>query len=828
MPQKKLFLRLFLPALLLLIAAAIALYFWLFTGLPSLDTLSSRLNLPSVRITDRDGRLLYEAIAEEGGRHTVVALSAIPLDCQNAIIATEDAGFYTNPGVDLRGILRAFWINLTGGETLAGGSTITQQVARNLLLEADERAERTLRRKLRESILAWQLARQYAKDEILATYLNQIYFGGMAYGIEAAAQTYFGESAGGLDLAECALLAGLPQAPALYNPFTDPQAAKTRQLVVLRLMEEQEYIDAEQFSLAEREPLVYASTPYPMQAPHFVMMVLAQVDGLITTEQIYEHGGITVRTTLNLDWQRLAEKAIDEQIASLQRPTERSLDHNIHNAALVALDTHSGEILALVGNADYFDADHAGAINMVIAPRQPGSALKPLVYATALDPARPEPWTAATMILDVQTSFITHEGDSYVPKNYDNQEHGPVLLRDALGSSLNIPAVITLEHIGLDALFTSAAKLGMTTLAASGDPGDFDLSLALGGGEVRLMDLTAAYGAFANGGYRLVPFAITEITDPAGNLLFEAAPAPQERVLDERLAWLISDMLSDDDARIIGFGANSLLRLDRPAAVKTGTTSNFHDNWTVGYTTDLVVGVWAGNTSYEPMRNVTGLTGAAPIWHQFLRSALQGEAEQPFVRPDGLTRVEVCALSGLLPTDACPYRRLEWFVEGTQPVEYDTFYRVVEVDSATGRLADANTPAEWRVRRTVLDLPPQAFPWARAHNIPLLADLSTGSGQSGAPGATALSLLSPAPNAVYRLTAGLPADTQRLRLEAASGLALVEVTFYVDGEAVGIVTESPFAVWWALRAGTHTVWAEGVTAAGERILSERVAVEVKP
>jgi 1A family penicillin-binding protein len=824
--RKSLFILLIL---ILLTALAGGIYFWLFGDLPALDSLSQNLYTPSIRITDRSGRQLYEVLPDEGGRHTVVPFESIPLYLRQATIATEDRSFYTNPGVDLRGILRAFWINLQGGETLAGGSTITQQVVRNLLLESGERAERSLRRKLRESYLAWQLSRHHTKDEILGFYLNQTYYGGMAYGVEAAAQTYFGKSASELDLAECALIAGLPQAPALYNPFTSPEAAKERQKVVLELMEKDGYISPEERSLAEREPLVYTSTPYPMEAPHFALWVRAQLDAILTPEEIYRHGGVTVRTTLNLDWQHNAERAVQRQIEALQK-SEDGLGHNVNDAALVALDPHTGEILAMVGSPDYADTQHEGAINMALAPRQPGSSLKPIVYAAALDPEQSHPWTAATMILDVRTSFTTHDGHAYVPANYDSLEHGPVLVRTALGSSLNIPAVITLNHIGMKALFDQAARLGITTFD---NPDDYDLSLALGGGEVRLIELTAAYGAFANGGFRVTPYAIQEITDPSGNVLYAAEPAEPMQVLDERVAWLITDILSDNDARLIGFGRNSILRLDRPAAVKTGTTSNFHDNWTVGYTPDLVVGVWAGNADYEPMRDVSGVSGAAPIWHQFIRAVLTGTPERSFSRPAGMVRVEVCALSGLLPTEACPYRRQEWLISGTEPTQPDNLYKQVTIDTATGRLADADTPPERRVTQLVLDLPPQAQPWARSQGLTLLSDLTSSPlAPCSLPLATCslpLALISPPANALYRYVPGVSAETQRLRLEAVSASgegSLNQVTLWVDGNLVARLTASPYQAWWPLAVGKHEAWAEAVTVDGERVKSAVIQFEV--
>jgi penicillin-binding protein 1C len=799
----------------------------IFRDLPELDSLASHLAVPSIRITDRHGRLLYEVIPVEGGRHANLDLASIPIVLQQATIATEDRTFFQNPGVDARGILRAFWINLRGGETLAGGSTITQQVARNLLLEQEERIQRTVLRKLRESLLAWRLARRLPKGEILALYLNQIYYGGLAYGVEAAAQTYFGKSIAELDLAECALLAGLPQAPALYNPLVDPEAAKQRQLVVLDLMEKEGMISAAQRSLATREPLVFTSTPYPFEAPHFVLMVRAQLDALLPADVLLTGGGFAVRTTLDLDWQHQAERAIARQLELLRNPGQGQLGHNVNSAALVALDPASGEIRALVGSPDYFDAQHGGAINMAISPRQPGSALKPLVYAAGFDPTRSQPWTPATLIYDVRTTFVTRKGEPYVPANYDGLEHGPVLVREALASSLNIPAVVATEQIGLEEIIAFATDLGITTLA---DPDRYDLSLALGGGEVRLLELTAAYAAFANGGFRVAPYTILQITDLQGNALYQPSPPKLVQVLDRRVAWLISDILSDNDARAPAFGQNSVLRLDRPAAVKTGTTTNFHDNWTVGYTPDLVAGVWVGNTSHEPMRDVTGVTGAGPIWHQFMRAVHTGMSERVFTRPPGLTQVEICSLSGKLPTEDCPYRWNEWFIIGTEPTERDPFYRSVIVDLVNGTLAHAGVPPEQQSQRLVLNLPPQVHPWARTQGLLLYDDLVRGTQlQQGEfqQDDSLLQMVAPGDQTVYRLAPELSREMQRIHLQAVASAGLHSITLWLDGMKLAGFSSPPYEAWWALEVGTHQAWAAAISQEGEQVVSETVTFEVQ-
>ena len=359
----------------ILAALAYGLRLWLFVDLPDITALDDGLATPSIRIVDRQGRPLYEVLGDDQARHSVVPLEKIPLDLQQATIATEDANFYRHPGVSLRGLARALWINLRGGEVVAGGSTITQQVARNLLLDPQERSQRTITRKLRESILAWRLSRNLSKDEVLALYLNQTYFGNLANGVEAAAQTYFGKSVSDLDLAESAMLAGLPQAPAIHDPLTDPQAASDRQSIVLGLMQQRGYITAEQAASAAAEPLSFAAAPFPIEAPHFVTMVIAQLPTIVPPETLAV-GGLEVRTTLDLDWQHTAQSLARRHLQTLNEATARSAPRNATGAALVAIDPHTGHIIAMLGSPDFFDPQTSGAINMALAPRQPGSAFK--------------------------------------------------------------------------------------------------------------------------------------------------------------------------------------------------------------------------------------------------------------------------------------------------------------------------------------------------------------------------------------------------------------------------------------------------------------------
>jgi 1A family penicillin-binding protein len=818
--------------LAVLLVATWGIRAWLFVDLPSLDTLSSNLAAPSTKILDRHGRLLYTISDPHAGRHTTIPLTEIPLTCRQATIATEDANFYSNPGVDVYAILRAVWINARGGEVLSGGSTITQQLARNLLLSPQERTQRTLTRKLRESILAWRLARAYTKDQILQLYLNEAYYGNLAYGIEAAAQTYFSKHAGELDLSECALLTGLPQSPAAYDPLTNPQAARDRQAVVLDLMAKPGYITADDARLAKTEALHFAAVPFPIQAPHWVMYVRSWLEDHFTPEEIYREG-LVVTTTLDLDWQNAAQDIVQRRLDELQHPGENKPARNVNNAAVIALDPRTGEILTMLGSPDYFNLQISGAVNATLALRQPGSSIKPITYAAAFDPRRADPFTPATMILDVRTSFTTKEGEPYVPRNYDLRYHGPVLAREALGSSYNLPAVKVLDHVGVDTMIRLARQMGISTFT---DSGRYGLALTLGGGEVRLLDMATAYGAFANGGLRVEPVAVACVSDARGQLRYQWVYHPGDRVLDERVAYLITSILSDDKARAPAFGEGSVLKLDRPAAAKTGTTSDWRDNWTLGYTPDLVVGVWVGNADNQPMENVSGITGAGPIWHEFMQAALLGRPALDFREPPGLVRVQVCAMSGLPPNpdSPCPHTRTELFTEGTQPTELDTFYRRFKIDASTGQLADANTPPDRVVERVMLVLPAEALEWARDNGVEtanaLLTDDRRQMMNDEGRLTSEIELTHPDAGTVYQISPVTPRETQRIAVSAqvGDGIQLSSLSLWADDQIIATFNEPPYRALWTLEPGPHTFTARGVDHNGRELVSPAVTITVLP
>ena len=807
--------------------------------LPSAVEIRDRTLAQSTLILDRNGRLLYEIVDPHAGAHRPLELDEIPLVLRQAIIATEDVSFYRNPGVDLRAIVRALWINLRSGRTVSGASTITQQLARNVLLGSQERYEKSWSRKVREAVLAYHMTRTMSKDEILALYLNETYFGNMAYGVEAAAQACFGKPASQLDLAECSMLAGLPQAPEAYNPLSNLTAARGRQSVVLDLMVKAGHVTREQAELARQEPLRFAANPFGIEAPHFCMMVRDELARHLGEETL-RRGGLLVYTTLDLGLQHAAESHVKRHLARLNEQTDQSPGHNVQNAAVVVLDHRDGAILAMVGSPDYFDARISGAVNAALALRQPGSAIKPLTYAAAF--ARG--YSPAAMMTDVRTSFLTREGTPYVPINYDYRFHGPVTLRRALACSYNVIAVKLLDEMGVEALVSTAHKLGITSLDEVERQG---LALTLGGCEVRLIELTAAFGALANGGYRVDPRFIDYVEDAEGKVIYRSEARPSERVVDPRVSYLVTDVLSDDRARVPAFGEGSVLDMPFPAAVKTGTTTGWRDNWTLGYTTDLVTGVWVGNADNQSMTSISGVSGAAPIWHAVMSSA-HSSAPRPFPRPPGLLEVVVCAESGQLPGPACTHRKKEIFLPENAPVDTCQMHRLVALDAATGEVATSDCPPERRVYRRLTYWPPEALLWAEEEGLPLPPSVAeahrvapqpidvqgdAGRGPLAATDAetasSGLNLASPFPNSSYLIAPDIPSSFQRIEIAAvcAPELGLSDLSLWIDGQRWHTWHGPPYRVFWTLVPGSHTFRLEGVTSQRQTASSPLVHIRVE-
>ncbi|TAK22047.1 MAG: PBP1A family penicillin-binding protein [Chloroflexota bacterium] len=636
--------------------------------LPAPEAAVERDVFKSTFIYDRNGEPLYEIFDPNGGRRVIIPISDMPQHLVAATLATEDANFYENPGFDLRAIARALWQNFRG-QGYSGASTITQQLVRNALFDPEQRTERSLDRKMKEAILAYKLSQKYSKDEILERYLNEISYGNLAYGIESAARTYFDKSARDLNLAEATLLAGLPQSPSAYNPFINFRGAKERQAEVLGLMVRQGYITEAGAEAALKQELRFAALRSDIKAPHFVMYVRDMLEQRFGKARLYQ-AGFRVYTTLDLSVQRAAEEAARDHIARIR-------DHDARNAAVMAINPNSGEIIAMVGSVDFFDQSIAGQVNMTTALRQPGSTVKPFTYAAAFARGTMSP---GTIIRDEPTQFRGAGGEPYVPRNPDGRFRGPVTVRYALANSLNIPALKVVSDIGTQTMIDLARRMGITTL---GDAQRYGLTVTLGSGEVRLIDLVYAYTPFANGGLQIgqpvtnprpgnrefEPAAILKIVDADGRVLEEYSPRPGKRVITPQVAWLISDILSDDDARTDTYGRNSPLSIGRPAAVKTGTTDRSQDSWTVGFTPDLVVGVWVGNADNTPMRQVLGVSGAGAIWNMTMTRALKNNAPRTFARPPGLVQVAIDPRTGLRPAANGPVK-LEWFLEGNVPTQW--------------------------------------------------------------------------------------------------------------------------------------------------------------
>lgn len=843
-----------LIVLAMLVAIPLAAFTALWFSLPSVEALHTRAQPPTTKILDRHGRLLYEIIDPRLGHHTPLRLDQIPLRLQQATIAVEDANFYTNPGVDLAGIARALWINLKGGEALAGGSTITQQLARMLLLDPEERTQRTLLRKLRESLLAWQIAQRYSKDEVLALYLNESYYGNLAYGVEAAARAYFGKPASDLDLAECTLLAGLPQSPANYDPFNDPELTKKRQLIVIDLMQRNRFIHEDEALIARQAKLSYAPAQFDIRAPHFVSYVRRWLEQEYGPERVVR-GSLIVTTTLDLGLNEAGTDIMRAHLRDLAEPAPNAPSHNANNAALISIDPNTGEILAMIGSPGYFDAKISGAVNASLAMRQPGSAIKPITYATAF--ANLPSFTAATPLFDVRTAFPTREGVPYVPVNYDRRHYGPISVRDALATSNNVAAVSVLDRVGLQPMIDQAHAMGLSTLQ---DASAYGLALTLGGGEVRLIDLSTAFAIFAAHGQRIEPVAVREVQTVAGEVLFRlktengrpktgslqsnAVSRLPSSVLSPQIAWLITDILSDNAARAPAFGQGSVLRLSRPAAVKTGTTTDWRDNWTVGYTPDLVTGVWVGNADGQSMQQISGVSGAGPIWHDFMEMAHRGKPARGFTRPDGLTQVTVCELSGQLPTPLCPHTRQEWFIDGTAPTQPDTWYQRVRIDVGTHLPANDTTPPANIVERVQLDLPLPLRDWAKVNGWPLIERgtrqnttqpnqplTETNTLGNALPSALPLAIIRPDNGAIFRISKTLPLAVQRIPLQVQvqdRNITHVDLLL-ADGQRttqIAAFQQNGFSGFWQLTPGQHTFIARATYQNGRTQDLDKVTIQV--
>ncbi len=640
--------------------------------LPSPDKIVRREGF-STKILDRNGATLYDIFADQ--KRTPVELDQIPEDLKEATIAIEDKNFYTHSGFDPMGIIRGISRIFTRGYA-QGGSTLTQQLVKNVLLTPD----RTIFRKIREFILATQIERKYSKDEILQMYLNEAPYGGTAWGVEAAAETYFNKKVSDLTLLESAILAGFPQRPSLYSPYSsEPKAYIARTENVLRRMREDGKISEsdEKKALEELPNIKFQEKGANFKAPHFVQYVQKILEERYG-ERVVEQGGLKVTTTLDLELQEKAQEIVRSEI-------EKVKNMKISNGAAIVVDSETGEILAMIGSRGFSDPEIDGQVNVTLSPRQPGSSFKPFTYVTALKKG----YTASTLIMDVPTEFPAGAGQPmYKPVNYDGKYRGPLQVRYALGNSINIVAVKMLATVGIKDTLQTAYDMGISTLPPTQETlNRVGLSLTLGGGEVRLLDMASAYSAFFNEGYKIDPIAVLKVEDSSGKVLEENQPKKGRQVLSEAEAFIIADILSDNKARSIVFGPNNSLNISGwQVAAKTGTTNDRRDNWTIGGNQHVAVGVWVGNNDNSPMGAlVSGVSGAAPIWRKIILEALSGLPKVRFEKPDNVVQADVDEVSGYRAHGGYPSRQ-EYFIKGTEPQE-DPVHVKLKVCKSDGKLA---------------------------------------------------------------------------------------------------------------------------------------------
>ncbi len=769
------------------------LFIYYSRNLPDPNRLLGR-NVPeSTKIYARDETLLYEVHGEF--KRTLVNLDQISPYLKNATIAAEDKNFYRHAGISVTGLARSVIVDIIHGEKRQGGSTITQQFVKNAVLTRDK----SFLRKLKEIIISIELEARFKKDDILKLYLNEIPYGRNAYGVEAASQTYFNKSAKDLSLAESAYLAALPQAPSYYNPsgpnFDDLQA---RQKYILGQMKDQGYINDEEYQKATNDQVAFEKVKDSIKAAHFVQYVqdyLADKYG----EQTLEEGGLKVYTTLDPRLQEIAETAVREGAA-------KNESSNGYNAALVAMDPKTGQILAMVGSKDYFGQSQpanciAGKtclfepnVNVATTYQQPGSSFKPYAYVTAF--GRDFKYAPASLLLDVKTNF-----GNYSPNNFNLSQNGPVSMRKALAGSLNIPAVKTLALVGPDNVIKTARDVGITAPFQ-----DCGLALVLGGCDVKLVDHTAGYATLANKGKREDQTAILKVVSKEGKVL-EEYEEHSEQVLDPQAVYELTNIMSDNNARSYVFGTNSALTLgNRPVAAKTGTTQDFRDGWTLGFTPSLVAGVWTGNNNNAPMRK-DAVVMAGPIWNRFMKEALAGTPIEQFERPEGIREVTVDAVSGKLPTQYTPETKTEIFADYAVPNDHDDVHVPVKIDTLTGLPADENTPPD-RVTTEIYTVLHSEKPNNPSWEDPVIAwalangyKYPPGSGINNTPPTPSgsVSITSPADNAVI---SKLP-----MQVVVNPGVDVNHVDIAIDGTVVTTINSSPYSasINQKYSDGNHTV-----------------------
>lgn len=779
----------------LLLAMAMLPLLYVFLPLSKSEIEQTRLR--SLRIYDRNGLLLREVLSDESALSQRAALQELPPYVRQAAIAIEDKNFYSHIGIDFGAILRAAWQNFKAMRVISGASTITQQTARLAL-----RAERGFLQKIWTTLFALRMERYLSKDDILEEYLNRVPFGNQTFGIAAASERYFQKPPSRLTLAEAAMLAGLPQSPSRYNPFHALSKAKKRQEEVLRRMLALGFISEKEMQDALAQPIDLAQAKQAFRAPHFV-------DALLMREAARsDPRPQAIHTTLDLPLQEVCERYMREHLRRLR-------GHRVTNAALVVMENRTGDILAMVGSADYFNAEIDGAYNGALAARQPGSALKPFAYALALEKGM----TASTILPDVPLSFpITdrhnREGasETFFPQNFDKKFHGPVRLRQALACSYNITAVKVLEYVGVENLYNLLKSLGFSTLTR--EASHYGLGLTLGSSDVRLLEMVRAYAIFARGGRLLPERWITHRVEASGDTTYVAPAKPSEkRYVSPEVAYLIADILNDNAARRPAFGANSVLRFPFATLCKTGTTKDFRDNWTFGVTEDFTVGVWVGNFDGAPMQNVSGVDGAGPILRDVLMHLFkiypdrQGFQKAEFDMPSAMKTRKVCPLSGDLACEHCPSAMEEKFIFDHLPKRRCTVHRLFKIDARSGALATPSTPKEC-IRESVFeDYPPEYREWAISQHKPLpprefsAFDDSLRRTQENAPSEPRIAY--PIPEMMFARDRDLRADFQAIVFKALVPKNAQKVEWILNGEKLGESDAAQPQWLWQIRAGRH-------------------------
>lgn len=779
----------------------------------------------NTKIMDRNGEVIHDLYQAE--KRDPVPVEEIPDYLKQATIAVEDKDFYNHKGFDFLTILRIPYNYVFKQGRVIGGSTLTQQLVKNVLLTN----ERTVTRKFKEFVLSLQIERKFTKDEILSMYLNEVPYGGVSIGVGAASESYFNKKVHELSLAESAILAGLPQRPSAYSPFlgkTDEDGTllwKLRAEGVLRRMVEDGYITEleREGALSEMEQMEFVRKGGDVEAPHFVFYIEDQLNELFG-EDLLKRGGLKVTTSLDLELQQKAQEIVYEEV-------ERIKDYDISNGAAMVMDPNTGEILAMIGSKDYFDSEIGGQFNVAVdGLRQPGSSIKPVTYLAMFQKG----YSPASMIMDVETVFTPNESaDKYEPKNYDGKFRGPVSLRNSLGSSLNIPAVKSLAIVGIEDFLSLAYKMGFPTLESTEENMKrFGLSATLGGAEVHLIDTVTAYSVFANGGRKIEPVSILKVENLDGQVLYEYTPVRGPEVITEAEAFLINDVLSDNNARLLAFGANSLLNMGPGVAVKTGTTNDQRDNWTIGWNQNVIVGTWVGNNDNSPMSYVaSGITGASPIWRNIITEAINlGYKTVPWEVPNGVEMIEVDKISGYPAHDDFE-KRNDYYLKGTIPTIADPIHSKLKVCKGEERklATDAKIAVNDFVEKEFIALREEdpysqdginrwqeaINAWVEAQEGDLYKPPTEYCGESGD---VAVSLSRPENEKSYN------SEDIEVHIDADSGEGIEKIELWVNGSLKETITNRSYRGTVHLSAGRYEIYAKAKSREGKWASSSTVKI----